>query len=372
MHEKICRWGILSTAAIAKKNWDSIRRSGCGQVVAVASRSVEKAEAFIASCQASAPTTNAVDAVGSYDELLDRSDIDAVYIPLPTGLRTDWVVKAAEAGKHVMVEKPCGVSADDVRRMIAACDANNVQFMDGVMFMHNKRMGEMRRILDDGSSVGTIRRITSQFSFCAPEDWVQSNIRAGSELEPAGCLGDLGWYTIRFILFAMNYQMPSEVRGRILNSVCRDGSGQSVPMEFQGELHFEGGASASFYNSFRTNHQQLGHISGDKGYLQVNDFVLPFLGNTSSFEVANHNFVEEGCRFTMEQHSRQVGVAEYSNNAADAQETQLFRKFSELVLSGQRDPFWPEVSLKTQLVLDAALRSANHQGRAETVPMVDA
>ncbi|MEO1984762.1 MAG: Gfo/Idh/MocA family oxidoreductase, partial [Fuerstiella sp.] len=159
MSEQLCRWGIMSTAGIAVKNWHSIAASGNGQVVAVASRSVDKAQAFIDTCQASVPVDHQVDALGTYEELLGRDDIDAVYVPLPTGLRTEWVVKAANAGKHVMVEKPCGVTADDVQKMIDACNANNVQFMDGVMFMHSARLPEIRRTLDDGTSVGEIRRI---------------------------------------------------------------------------------------------------------------------------------------------------------------------------------------------------------------------
>lgn len=362
--KKICRWGILSTAGIAKKNWHSIANSGNGQVVGVASRSVEKAQQFIDECQASAPVPQAVSAIGSYEELLKRSDIDAVYVPLPTGIRTEWVVKAAQAGKHVMVEKPCGVSTSDVQKMVDACNASGVQFMDGVMFMHSARMEAMRKVLDDTTSVGTIRRIASQFSFCADDSWVQSNIRASSHLEPAGCLGDLGWYTIRIILFAMKYEMPVEVRGRILNGVKRPDSSDVVPMEFQGEMHFANGVSATFFNSFRTNHQQWAHISGTKGYLLVNDFVLPYFGNEVSFDVGNHNFAAQGCFFNMEKHLKTHQLTEYSNNTPNAQETALFRNFASLVLSGQRDAFWPEVALKTQRILDAALKSAHADGAA--------
>ena len=364
MGEKTCRWGILSTAEIAKKNWASIANSGNGRVVAVASRSVEKAQKFIAACQASVPVAHSVDAVGSYEELLSRSDVDAVYVPLPTGIRTEWVVKAAQAGKHVMVEKPCGVTTVDVQAMVDACNASKVQFMDGVMFMHSARMNAMRAVLDDGKSVGEIRRIASQFSFCADQSWVESNIRASSQLEPAGCLGDLGWYTIRIILFAMKYEMPVEVRGRILNGVKRADSSDVVPMEFQGEMHFANGVSATFFNSFRTNNQQWAHISGSKGYLAVNDFVLPYYGNEVSFDVGNHSFSADGCYFTMEKHLKTQQLREYSNNTKNAQETALFRNFSELVNTGNRDNFWPEVALKTQRILDAALKSANSGGGA--------
>jgi predicted dehydrogenase len=359
MSQQQCRWGILSTAGIAKKNWHSILNSGNGVIRAVASRSTAKAQQFIDECQSSVPAPYPVEALSSYEELLSRADVDAVYIPLPTGIRTDWVIRAAQAGKHVMVEKPCGVTSADVQRMLAACDAAGVQFMDGVMFMHNSRLAAMRQVLDDGISVGTIRRIASQFSFCADESWVQSNIRASAQLEPAGCLGDLGWYTIRIILWAMRYEMPVEVRGRILHGVQRPDSSDVVPMEFQGELHFASGVSATFFNSFRANHQQWAHISGTKGYLAVNDFVLPYYGNEASFDVGNHNFAADGCYFNMEKHLGVRAVSEYSNNHKNAQETALFRNFSELVNSGRRDPFWGQAALQTQQVLDAALRSAN-------------
>jgi predicted dehydrogenase len=362
MNSTLCRWGILSTAGIAKKNWHSIANSGNGQLIAVASRSEEKARQFIEECQSSAPVAHPVAALGSYESLLSREDIDAVYIPLPTGVRTDWVVRAAQAGKHVLVEKPCGVSASDVREMLAACDSTGVQFMDGVMFMHSSRMEALRDVLNDQTGIGQIRRIASQFSFCADDAWVQSNIRASSHLEPAGCLGDLGWYTIRFILFAMKYELPVEVRGRILHGVHRQDSSDLVPMEFQGEMHFADGVSATFFNSFRTNHQQWAHVSGSNGYLQVNDFVLPYFGNEVTFDIGRHNFAANGCFFNMEKSLHTTHLTEYSNNHPTAQESELFRTFSRLVLSGLRDSFWPEVALKTQQVLDAALISARNGG----------
>ena len=109
-----CRWGILGTANIARKNWRAIRNSGNSTLTAVASRDAAKARKFIDECQADVPFPTAPVPCG-YDELLARKDVDAVYIPLPTGIRREWVVKAAMAGKHVLCEKPCGVNAADVR-----------------------------------------------------------------------------------------------------------------------------------------------------------------------------------------------------------------------------------------------------------------
>ena len=70
---------------------------------------------------------------------------------LPTGLRKEWVLRAAAAGKHVLCEKPCALSLADLREMTGACQKNRVQFMDGVMFMHNPRLRRLREILDDGT-----------------------------------------------------------------------------------------------------------------------------------------------------------------------------------------------------------------------------
>lgn len=368
MSQRTCRWGILGTANIAKKNWHSIHNASNASLTAVASRSVERAQQFIDECQASVPHLTAPRAIGSYDALLQASDVDAIYIPLPTGIRKEWVIKAAHAGKHVLVEKPVGCNAADVAQMIAACRRSNVQFMDGVMFMHSARLNRIREVLDDGTSVGRVRRITSGFSFCAPDEWVNSNIRASGELEPLGCLGDLGWYTIRFALFVMNYQMPKSVSGRMLTQARRSDSQSDVPMEFSAELFFDGGVSASFYNSFITENQQWATVAGSKGFLNVSDFVLPFLGPEVAFTIHNAAFQTFGCHFNMEEHTRRIAAREYSNNALNAQETHLFRKFSELALSGKPDQFWADIALKTQQVMDACLASAQQGGALIEVP----
>jgi predicted dehydrogenase len=362
MSEQICRWGILSTAGIARKNWQAIRNSGNGTVIAVASRSAEKAQAFIDDCMSWVPFSKAPEAVEGYEELLARADIDAVYIPLPTGLRKEWVIKAAEAGKHVLCEKPCAISAGDLEEMTAVCARHNVQFMDGIMYMHSARMAAIREVLDDGESIGQIRRIAAGFSFNAPDDFLHGNIRVHSGLEPAGCLGDLGWYTIRFALWTMNYAMPERVSARLLSGFGREDSPDKVPTEFSAELFFPGGVSASFYNSFRAENQQWVNISGTKGHLVVSDFVLPYYDSELAFDLHRAKFDFETCQSNMERHSRRISVAEFSNNHVNAQETKLFRNFARLALEGKPDNHWPEIALKTQRVMDACLESARKDG----------
>jgi predicted dehydrogenase len=362
MSTTICRWGILGTARIARKNWKAIRNAGNSALVAVASRDFERARRFIEECQADVPLAPEAAACGSYQELLDRNDIDAVYVPLPTGIRKEWVLRAARAGKHILCEKPCAVSADDLRDMLDACRENHVQFMDGVMFMHSRRLPLLRQTLDDGRSIGSVGRITSQFSFLAADDFLETNIRASNLLEPLGCLGDLGWYNIRFSLWVMKERLPQRVAGRMLTA-HHPGAGPPVPMEFSGELFFPGGESASFFCSYRTGNQQWATVSGTQGALQLQDFVVPFYGNEVSFE-ANAPVLRfrSSCDFGIESYPRRLAVHEYSNGSPNAQETNMIRTFAHIVTTGQLEPPWGEQALATQQVLDALLSSARQDG----------
>lgn len=355
-----CRWGILGTANIARKNWRAMRVAGNSRITAVASRSTERAEEFIRSCSQSDPVPGGVAALGSYEELISHPEVDAIYIPLPTGLRKPWVIRAAEAGKHVLVEKPVGVTADDVREMLDACKRSNVQFMDGVMFMHSRRLDALRQTLCEPETIGQLRRITSQFSFQAPEEFLKGNIRMHGELEPYGCLGDLGWYNVRLTLWVMNYEMPVSVRGTLIDAAGSPDSPSAVPMEFSAELQFKNGVSAGFYCSFQTEIQQWAHLSGTAGSLLVRDFVLPFYGARAGYTVSQPRSVQTGCDFDMIDCSTTIELDEYSNGRPDSQEVQMIRTFSQLVLDGRIDPSWGEIAIKTQRVLDACLASARN------------
>ncbi|MFP6900128.1 MAG: hypothetical protein VCA36_04245, partial [Opitutales bacterium] len=171
-----------------------------------------------------------------------------------------------------------------------------------------------------------------------------------------------GWYNIRLTLWVMKYQMPRVVTGRFLNATGRSDSPRPVPTEFSGELLFDGDVSASFYCSFLTEHQQWAHLSGTKGSLRMDDFVLPYYGNELNFMVSNPVFDLNVCDFHMERHERQVTIDEYANSHKTSQETKLFRNFSDLALSGNPDPHWPEIALQTQQVMMACVQSAENDG----------
>jgi len=354
-HKTTTRWGILGTANIARKNWLAIHNSGNGAVAAVASRKAESARSFIDACQLEAPFPEKPRVVAGYAAMIAAHDIDALYIPLPTTLRKEWVIAAAKAGKHVVCEKPCAVTAADLEEMTAACRKNRVQFMDGVMFMHSKRLEAARKAMPE--AVGRLRRITLAFSFAADANFFASNIRGDSALEPHGCVGDLAWYCIRFALWAVDWKMPRTISGRVLTE-SKPKRGAPVPIEFSGELLFDGGVSAGIYCSFLTQNQQLAQISGENGYLRISDFVLPFYGSELAFETCNSHFGAQGCNFVFEPGMRTWTLREFSNAHRTAQESNLFRNFAAQIQSGKLNKEWPDMALKTQRVMDALLESA--------------
>src|SRR4051812_9566166 len=351
------RWGILGAADIARKNWKAIRNSGNGVVTAVASRDLARCQQFIRECEASAPMGGPVKPVADYEELISSKEVDAIYIPLPTGARKDWVIRAAEAKKHVVCEKPCALNLADLRSMLESCRRNRVQFMDGVMFMHSQRLEKIAAEIAAGS-IGEIKRITSAFSFHGDAEFFQKNIRVNSAMEPFGCLGDLGWYCIRFALATMGEELPRRVTGRVLADARGQGSPAVVPSSFSGQLFFDDGISSSFYCSFDAADEQWAIITGTKGLVRVEDFVLPFFGNDIAFDVLNAGLKVTGCDFNMEPNRRRVAIPEYSNSHATAQETNLFRDFAKQVLSGQLNAEWPEIAFKTQAVVEGCLDSA--------------
>ena len=348
-------WGFLGAAGIAEKNWASVRRSGNGILKSVGSRSLAKSQAFIESCQASVPFEITPRAVEGYEAILGDPEIDAVYIPLPTGLRKEWVIRAAQAGKHVLCEKPCATSFQDLTEMVEACAANKVQFMDGVMFMHNVRFAKILEVLEGGEALGRLRRIESCFSFLGEEDF-EENIRRDPRLEPAGSLGDLGWYCLRMTLCCFQREVPRKVRALLLDEK------NGVPIELRGDLLFGEGRSASFHCSFTTTLEQTCRISGTLGALTLDDFVQPFEGPETSFTLTRLGSHNDGCNYATLSNKQEVKVPGPATNDEGSQETLLFRNFADLVLSGEPDPYWPGISLLTQRVMDALMESSRRGG----------
>ncbi len=179
------RWGILSTANIAiRKVIPAMLRSERSQVTAIASRSLDRA-------QRAAESLGIPGAYGSYEELLADPHIDAIYNPLPNHLHVPWSVRAADAGKHVLCEKPIAMTAAEVRELIAARDRNRVQIGEAFMVRSHPQWMAARDLVSSGR-IGALRLVTGHFSYYRDDP---SDIR--SKLETGGgALLDIGCYPI--------------------------------------------------------------------------------------------------------------------------------------------------------------------------------
>ncbi len=344
---KKLRIGFLSTAGIGRKNWKAILNSGNCVVSAVASRDAQKSRDFIRECQDEHSFDLIPDAFGSYEELIASPDVDAVYVPLPTGLRKEFVLRAAAAGKHVLCEKPCAANLTELDAMLAACQKHSVQFLDGVMFMHSPRLPKIREALDDGTSLGQLQRLSSLFSFHLGADFFRNNIRVDGALEPAGCLGDLGWYSIRFFLWTLGWQLPHTVTAKILAQ-----SASGAPTEFSAELFFDGGISAELYCSFLTARQQIVAVGGRNGWLRMPDFVHPRNGYEPAFEL-------NGAEVRVESDAKCPPDGDPTGYGhATAQDTRMWRNFANQIFSGKLNEDWTMWARQTQIVLDACLTAA--------------
>lgn len=337
------RWGILGCAGIAEKFCASVSRADNAEVAAVGSRSMEKAEQFIAE------NCPGAKAYGSYQELLTDASIQAVYIPVPTTLKTDLALEAISAKKHILIEKPL-INVTDTQKMIDACKSQGVQFMDNTMFVHNARQLAMRKILDDSERFGRVKHVQSTFSIDLgnDENWAKNNIRMKKSLEPLGCLGDLGWYNIRFTLRAYNYALPTSVSCRYVE--CTD---EGVPTHVMAQMCFEGGRTASFMCSFTSAFRDNAEVFGEKLSLSLEDFVVTSALDTAPFKVVKTGFGSKAETFPVEFKDEEVQCG--------VQHTAVVEAFSKTVLSGI-DETWPRQTLDTQTVLDAMVLSASHDG----------
>lgn len=301
-----------------------------------------------------------------HEALLESDAIDAVYIPLPTGVRKPWVIAAAKAGKHVLVEKPVADTAQDAQEMSDACRSAGTLLMDGVMFDHSRRIEAVADQIASGR-LGNLRRIQVHFSFPGDAEFQASNIRTDTSLERHGCLGDLGWYCIRFILWATGFRDPLQVSGRTIERLSREGSNDWVPGEFVGEMVLQDGITAGFFCSFASSNQQTGIVSGDAGYLTVDDFVLPLYSSQTDWQIHRHDLQIDNCRWNFRRRSESHHCDEYHSGESNAQEVQMVRCFADQVVSGRIDSQYAGRAVQTQQVLDACRRSDDLGGQFVTL-----
>jgi predicted dehydrogenase len=178
------RWGIVSTANINRKLIPGVHASERAELIAVASREQSKAEAYAREWQIER-------AYGSYEALLEDPDVEAVYIPLPNTLHCEWSIRAMEAGKHVLCEKPLSRHPEEVDEAFDVADRTGRFLMEAFMYRHNPQMIRLKQLVDQGA-IGELRLIRSAFGYSLYDE---ENIRLRMDVE-GGALMDVGCYNV--------------------------------------------------------------------------------------------------------------------------------------------------------------------------------
>ncbi len=249
------RWGVLSTADIARtKVIPGMLRARRCAVVAIGSRDGDRARQV-------AGELGIPRAHDSYEALLADPEVDAVYIPLPNHLHVEWTTRAAEAGKHVLCEKPLGLTAEDAQRAVDACAAHGVRLMEAFMYRLHPSWVAVRELVASGR-IGQLQAVQSWFSYYNDDPANIRNIAAVG----GGALYDIGCYCVNLSRMLFGSE-PTMVEAAITRDPV---TGTDVLTS--GLLGFGEGV-ASFTCSTRAEDDQRVHISGTLGRIEV---AIPF------------------------------------------------------------------------------------------------
>jgi predicted dehydrogenase len=245
------KWGIISTADINRKVIPGAKESPKVELVAVASRTADRAEAY-------AKEWGIERAYGSYDALLEDPDIEAVYISLPNTMHTEWSIRSVQAGKHVLCEKPLSRHPDDVAAAFDAAERAGRYLTEAFMYRHNPQTKRLKELVVDGA-VGELRLIRSAFSYSLYDE---SNIRLRTDVE-GGALMDVGCYNVS------GSRLLGGEPERVWGEAWYGPSG--TDWVFTGTMRFPGDVIATFdCGTAMTNRDELEAIGSD-GSLFLDD-----------------------------------------------------------------------------------------------------
>jgi D-xylose 1-dehydrogenase (NADP+, D-xylono-1,5-lactone-forming) len=256
----VIRWGILSTARIADRILEGARLSETARIVAVGSRDLARAQAY-------ADERGIERAHGSYEALLADPDVDAVYLPLPNSMHVPWAVRALEAGKHVLCEKPLTRVPALVDQAFDAAERAERVLMEAFMWRFHPQTDELVRLVREGA-VGDVRYVHAAFAFGGIGG---TNVRLQSALE-GGALMDVGCYCVSALRLLCGE--PSRVSGEQVVRGERSGDeraarGSGVDIRFAGVLRFDRDVLATFDCGMDVHRHQGIQIVGTEGSIEV-------------------------------------------------------------------------------------------------------
>ena len=248
------RWGLLSTARINRLIIPAIRASARSDVAVVASRALDRAQAYAAEWKIPR-------ALGSYEALVGDPEIDIIYIALPNSLHVEWTVRALEAGKHVLCEKPLALTVEDVDRIQAAATRASRVATEAFMYRHHPLTLAAQAVVRSGR-LGDVRGYKGAFTFPLTRE---GDVRFESSLG-GGSVWDVGCYPISYACFLAD-AAPVDVFG------WQQPSAPSVDLEFGGMLRFGDGSVAQFDSGFLGPSRSEMEVVGRDAVLRI---VRPF------------------------------------------------------------------------------------------------
>ena len=249
------RWGLLSTAAINTAILAGARGSDRVEIVAVGSRDPGRADAY-------AREHGIERAHGSYEALLADDAVEAVYVPLPNAMHVEWARRALEAGKHVLVEKPFGRSAEEVAGVAALASSRGLIVAEGFMWRHHPQTARALQMIRDGA-IGRLLLVRAAFSFGLERLRGADDTRFDPALEGGGLM-DVGCYCVSAIRL-MSGEEPERVHAERLVGPS------GVDVVFAATMRMPSGVLGQFDCGFLSRHRDELEIVGDEGSLFLDD-----------------------------------------------------------------------------------------------------
>ncbi|MGI9365920.1 MAG: Gfo/Idh/MocA family protein [Rhizobiaceae bacterium] len=326
------RWGILSTAKIGKEHViPAIQIAHNSNVTCIASRDSQQARKV--ADQFGIPGT-----IGSYEELLASDEIDAVYIPLLTSLHVEWSIKAANAGKHVLCEKPISLHANEIDAIIEARDRNGVVISEAFMVTYHPQWQKVRSLIAEGA-VGTLRHVQSAFTYNNTDPDNMRNILS----QGGGALPDIGVYPTVTTRFATGKE-PRSVSAKVMRNATTGTDNYATWRADFGDFEM------STYVATEMALRQEISFHGDRGWIELS---APF--NAGLYDAD-----------TVTLHDKDHKLAQSFRFAGVNQYTLQIEAFARTVAGGKSEVFSLEDSLNNQKLIDAIYK-AGESGNWEDV-----
>lgn len=318
-------WGVIGTARIAEQTIPSINATRNNRVVAVASRDLTRARQFADSLEVPV-------AYGSYEELLLDATVQAVYIPLTNEEHKPWTIKALQAGKHVLVEKPIALNAEEAQEMVSVAVDKSLVLMESFNYRYHSRIQKVLETIRK-DELGRLRFLHCSFSF-------QMNNPDDFRLVPAkggGALYDLGCYCVDFQRLVVGRE-PQAVQARYYEG------GSGVDLQMQVSLDFGNQIYGSFDVAFNAILQNVARILGTDGVMTLE---WPFSAKSKNVTT----IIEQG------------DDVQKTNYRAEDTSQRLIEHFYQVVMK-KEVPIYPLAdSVKNMAVIDAIFQSAIQDGK---------